>query len=191
MELGILSLPAPLDSSSKNLSERRIETTPQNLSTVPQQILRISDSLKSAHQQLGVGDIQCGGPGAGDSKSVVALMQSSEGEVSLQRMRDEIEIEQRRIASIPLSLTGPSTETRVLQHSNMVDGCDDQLTVVLSKVGRSWYTQSTSEERLGRDPVLYIRPTADLGPWQSAPITRGSKRKFEIDSDEAFRLLGA
>lgn len=181
MESETLSLPAPPDSLSKDLGERRIETIPQNLFTVPQQILRISDPPRSAHQQLGVGDIQSGGPGARDSKSVVALMQSWEGEVSLQRMRDEIEIEQRRIASIPLPLTGPSTETRVLQHANMVDECDDQLTVVLSKIGRSWYTQSTREERLGRDPVLYIRSTADLGPWQSAHITRGSKRKFEID----------
>jgi hypothetical protein len=189
MESEILSLPGPPDSSSKNLSEKRIETMPRNSCTVSQQILHISDPSKSTHQQLRVGDIQCGGPGGRDSKSVVALMESCEGEVSL--MRDEIGIEQRRIASIPLPLTGPSTETRVLQHANMVDGCDDQLTVVLSKIGRSWYTQSTREECLGRDPVLYIRPTADLGPWQSAPDTRGLKRKFEIDSDEVSRLLGA
>ncbi|KAJ5641359.1 hypothetical protein N7490_005359 [Penicillium lividum] len=157
-------------------------STEWDLSMVPQQLLNVP-MQPIPTQELRVGSFLSSRPNGSPSRSVTALKKSANGQINVQQISNQRGMEERQIASLPASVLTSSSETRVVQHINPEDGSSDELKIVLNKIGNSWYTQSTRESGLSRDPILYIRPLAEIGPWESVGsnthTNRGSKRKLK------------
>lgn len=154
------------------------------LSSNTTQNLLATVTSSTPSQRVRAGTIVVGGPGARDSQSMVTLAQSTDGHLDIQQLSTAHGLEQRQIALLPAFFADTSFETHVIQQATPAHGSTDELTIILSKIGRSWYTDSTRGSALGGVPALYSRPSSELGPWQLAePVKATLKRKLNENGD--------